>query len=161
LSGIVKAITALASLSTAILLVRLVPEALRWPSPAALQRSHGSLELETAERERAEAEVRRLNDVLEIRVAERLRPLGRMARGIAHDINNALTPATLYLQSLLDHDRSLSAQARSDLTVVLQAIDDVAHTVTRMKEFYRVPDANAVRVPIDIRQTRGPDRGGM
>jgi len=34
----------------------------------------------------------------------------------------------------------------------LQAIDDVARTVTRIKEFCRGPDANAVRVPIDIRQ---------
>ncbi len=175
LSGIVKAITALASLPTAVLLVRLIPEALRWPSPAALQRANSSLELEIAERKRAEAEVRRVNDVLEIRVAERtreletayenlrqtqqasmqqerLRSLGRMASGIAHDINNALTPATLYTQSLLDHERSLSAQARGDLTVVLQAIEDVAHTVTRIKEFYRGPDANVVRVPIDVRQ---------
>jgi len=175
LSGIVKAITALASLPTAVMLVRLVPEALRWPSPAALQRANSSLELEIAERKRAEAEVRRINDVLEIRVAERtreleaayenlretqqaslqqerLRSLGRMASGIAHDINNALTPATLYTQSLLDHDKSLGAEARDDLTVVLQAIDDVVHTVSRIKEFYRGRDANAVHVPIDIRQ---------
>jgi signal transduction histidine kinase/ActR/RegA family two-component response regulator len=175
LSGVIKAITALASLPTAVMLVRLVPEALRWPSPAALQRANHSLELEIAERKRAEAEVRRINDVLEIRVAERtreletayenlretqqasmqqerLRSLGRMASGIAHDINNALTPATLYTQSLLDHDKSLSAEARNDLTVVLQAIDDVAHTVSRIKEFYRGRDANAVHVPIDLRQ---------
>jgi len=65
LSGVVKAITALASLPTAVMLVRLVPEALRWPSPAALQRANSSLELEVAERKRAEAEVRRINDVLE------------------------------------------------------------------------------------------------
>jgi hypothetical protein len=52
LSGIVKAITALASLATAVLLVRLVLEALRWPSHAALQRAQGSLELEVAERKR-------------------------------------------------------------------------------------------------------------
>ncbi|HEY6925136.1 MAG TPA: ATP-binding protein [Steroidobacteraceae bacterium] len=175
LSGIVKALTALASLPTAVLLARFVPEALRWPSPAALQRANSSLELEIAERKRAEAEVRRINDVLESRVAERtreleaayenlrqtqqasmqherLRSLGRMASGIAHDINNALTPATLYTQSLLDHERSLSAQARGDLKVVLQAIHDAARTVTQIKELYRGPDANAERVPIDIRQ---------
>ena len=175
LSGVIKAITALASLPTAVMLVRLVPEALRWPSPAALQRANSSLELEIAERKRAEAEVRRINDVLETRVAERtreletayenlretqhasmqqerLRSLGRMASGIAHDINNALTPATLYTQSLLDHDKSLSPEARNDLTVVLQAIDDVAHTVSRIKEFYRGRDVNAVHAPVDIRQ---------
>ena len=65
---------------------------------------------------------------------ERLRSLGRMASGIAHDINNALTPATLYTQSLLDHDRSLSADARNDLRIVQQAIEDVARTVGRIKD---------------------------
>jgi signal transduction histidine kinase/ActR/RegA family two-component response regulator len=175
LSGIVKAITALASVPTAFLLARLVPEALRWPSPSALQRVNASLETEIAERKRAEAEIRRINDALEARVAERtqeletayqnlrqtqqasaqqerLRSLGRMASGIAHDINNALTPATLYTQSLLDHDKTLSTEARSDLAIVQQAIEDVTHTVTRIKEFYRGRDANAVRVPIDVRQ---------
>src|SRR5262249_9229241 len=35
---------------------------------------------------------------------ERLRALGQMASGIAHDINNALSPASLYVQSLLERD---------------------------------------------------------
>jgi len=171
-SGAVKAITALASVPTAILLARMIPEALRWPSAAALQRANQTLEVEIAERKRAEAEVRRINDVLETRVAERtgeleaayerlrqtqeanmqherLRSLGRMASGIAHDINNSLTPATLYTQSLLDHE-TLSSQARSDLVIIQQAIDDVAQTVTRIKEVYRGPDANATRAPIEI-----------
>src|SRR5580658_5557641 len=55
LSGAVKAITALASVPTAFLLVRLVPTALRLPSPAALQRANSRLELEVMERKRAEA----------------------------------------------------------------------------------------------------------
>src|SRR5215207_1916268 len=38
LSGSIKAITALASVPTAILLVKLIPQALALPSPAALQR---------------------------------------------------------------------------------------------------------------------------
>ncbi len=172
ISGVVKAITALASVPTAILLARMIPEALRWPSPAALRRANQTLELEIAERKRAEAEVRRINDVLESRVAERtreleaayeslrqnqeanmqherLRSLGRMASGIAHDINNALTPATLYTQSLLDHE-TLSAQARSDLIIIQQAIDDVTHTVSRIKAVYRGPDVNATRAPLEI-----------
>jgi PAS domain S-box-containing protein len=52
-SGAIKAITALASVPTAILLVKLVPQALAIPSPAALQ-------VEIANRERAEARARGL-----------------------------------------------------------------------------------------------------
>ena len=178
LSGIVKAITALASVPTAYLLVRLIPEALRWPSPAALQRANGKLELEITERKRAEAEVRQANDLLETRVTERtrelevayqslrqaqeasmqqerLRALGRMASGIAHDINNALTPATLYAQSLLDHDSTLNEEARGDLAVIQQAIEDVTQTVTRIKDFYRGRDSNVATVPVDIKRLLG------
>jgi signal transduction histidine kinase/ActR/RegA family two-component response regulator len=178
LSGVVKAVTALASVPTAILLVRLVPTALRLPSPAALQRANSSLELEITERKRAEAEVRHANDLLETRVAERtrelevayqtlrhtqqasmqqerLRALGRMASGIAHDINNALTPATLYAQSLLDHDLNLGPEARSDLVVIQQAIDDVTQTVARIKEFYRGREANVASTPVDIKHLLG------
>jgi two-component sensor histidine kinase len=57
LSGGIKAITALASVPTAILLAKLVPVALRLPSSAALQS--------------ANREIRRINDSLEARVTER------------------------------------------------------------------------------------------
>ena len=67
-SGAVKAVTALASVPTAFLLVRLVPTALRLPSPAALQHLNSNLELEIVERKRAEAEVLHSNDLLERRV---------------------------------------------------------------------------------------------
>jgi PAS domain S-box-containing protein len=68
---------------------------------------------------------------------ERLRALGQMASGIAHDINNALSPAALYTQSLLERDSSLSSQAKESLVIIQRAIEDVAHTVARMREFYR------------------------
>lgn len=44
-SGVVKAITAAASVSTAILLVKMVPAALRWPSPKALHDANQQLQL--------------------------------------------------------------------------------------------------------------------
>jgi len=54
LAGSIKAVTALASMGTAILLTRLVPHALRLPSPAALEAANVALSSEIAERQRAE-----------------------------------------------------------------------------------------------------------
>src|SRR3984957_9330243 len=68
---------------------------------------------------------------------ERLRALGQMASGIAHDINNAISPISLYTESLLERERNLSAEARDRLVTIQRAIDDVAQTVARMREFYR------------------------
>ena len=50
LSGTVKAMTAMASVPTAILLVKLIPQALALPSPDALQKAHNELEQRVAER---------------------------------------------------------------------------------------------------------------
>jgi DNA-binding response OmpR family regulator/signal transduction histidine kinase len=68
---------------------------------------------------------------------ERLRALGQMASGVAHDINNALSPAALYAEALLEHEQNLSDQARNHLVTIQRAIEDVARTVARMREFYR------------------------
>ena len=68
---------------------------------------------------------------------ERLRALGQMASGIAHDINNAVSPIALYTDSLLEGEPDLSPRTRQCLEVTQRAIEDVAHTVGRMREFYR------------------------
>ena len=67
---------------------------------------------------------------------ERLRALGQMASGIAHDINNAISPIALYTEAMLEHE-PLSERSRGYLTTIQRAIDDVAQTVGRMREFYR------------------------
>ena len=81
---------------------------------------------------------------------ERLRALGQMASGIAHDINNALSPAALYAQSLLEHDRSLSVQAREYLTVIQRAVEGVGNTVGRLRMFYRPREAELTLKLVDL-----------
>ena len=80
---------------------------------------------------------------------ERLRALGQMASGIAHDINNAISPVALYTESLLETETNLSPQGRHCLEVIERAIDDVAATVARMREFYRQREPQLALSPIN------------
>jgi CheY-like chemotaxis protein len=73
-----------------------------------------------------------------------------MASGVAHDINNALSPVALYTDSLLEHEVSLSERGRSQLTTIQLAIGDVAQTVGRMREFYRPRESQLAFVPTDL-----------
>ncbi|HWF07360.1 MAG TPA: ATP-binding protein [Bryobacteraceae bacterium] len=81
---------------------------------------------------------------------ERLRVLGQMASGIAHDINNALSPVALYTESILERETGLSARTRAYLETTQRAIEDVAHTVGRMREFYRRGETRVALKPVDL-----------
>jgi PAS domain S-box-containing protein len=83
---------------------------------------------------------------------ERLRALGQMASGIAHDINNAISPVALYTDSLLEREPNLSAQGRGQLQTIQRAIHDVAATVARMREFYRQRDAPVNLAAVHLNQ---------
>ena len=86
---------------------------------------------------------------------ERLRALGQMASGIAHDINNAISPASLYVESILGRVTGLDASTRSQLETVQRAIGDVAQTVARMGEFYRQGESKATLTPVNINVVLG------
>ena len=81
---------------------------------------------------------------------ERLRVLGQMASGIAHDINNAISPITLYADSMLETEPGLSERGRGYLHTIQQAASDVADTVARMREFYRQREGQSELSPLDI-----------
>lgn len=87
---------------------------------------------------------------------ERLRALGQMASGIAHDINNAISPVSLYVEAILNHETGFSDRARRQLEVIQRAVDDVAQTVKRMGEFYRAKpqqlELSVVEIPQVLRE---------
>ncbi|HUA65663.1 MAG TPA: ATP-binding protein [Alphaproteobacteria bacterium] len=68
---------------------------------------------------------------------ERLRALGQMASGIAHDVNNALSPITAYSELLLSKRNIPPDTAREYLQAINKSGVDIAHIVARMRDFYR------------------------
>ena len=82
---------------------------------------------------------------------ERLKALGQIASGVAHDINNAISPISLYAEALLEREPNLTDRGRRYLTTIQRAIEDVAGTVSRMREFYRQREPQLVlaRIPLN------------
>jgi signal transduction histidine kinase/ActR/RegA family two-component response regulator/HAMP domain-containing protein len=83
---------------------------------------------------------------------ERLRALGQMASGIAHDINNALCPIVVYSDLLLQESSQFSEAATRNLKNIKTAGEDIAHIVSRMREFYRRRDTLDAIAPVDLNQ---------
>lgn len=83
---------------------------------------------------------------------ERLRAIGQMASGIAHDINNAISPVAIYTQSLLEREPDLPAAVRDYLELVGRVVKDVAVTVARMRDFYRPDESAPEFAPVDLNE---------
>ena len=71
---------------------------------------------------------------------ERLKALGQMASGIAHDVNNALSPVVGYAELMLRGEPGLSTVGKKHLKYIRTAGEDIAHIVARLREFYRRSD---------------------
>ena len=79
----------------------------------------------------------RLANAQEIAIKrERLNALGRMAAGVAHDINNSLTPLLTYAE-MLEQDSDLQGASRNWLKLIRLGVTDTAETVRRLEHFYR------------------------
>jgi len=72
---------------------------------------------------------------------ERLRALGQMASGIAHDINNALSPIVGFVDLLVRGETALTVTGKKYLQYIKTAGDDITHIVARLREFYRQRDS--------------------
>lgn len=83
---------------------------------------------------------------------ERLRALAEMAGGIAHDINNAISPVALYTDALLSTEKDLSDRGKKQLKTIQLAIDDVARTVERMGKFCRQQDEGSELTRVNLPQ---------
>lgn len=106
IDGVIKAVTALSSVATAVALIRIMPMVLRIPSPEQLR-------VEIAQRKSAEEQLTLLNADLERRVQERTAALERYNAALervayisSHDLREPLRTVASFTQLLANRYRS-------------------------------------------------------
>jgi signal transduction histidine kinase/ActR/RegA family two-component response regulator len=97
---------------------------------------------------RAYEELRRTQEA--VVQQERLRALGQMASGVAHDVNNALTPIVGYSELLACLMPGMPEPAARALNVIKKSGEDIARIVARMREFYRPRDNSEQLSSVEI-----------
>lgn len=83
---------------------------------------------------------------------ERLKALGQMASGIAHDINNSLSPILGYVELIRQDEPGLHEDTQKFLQYIKTAGEDIAHIVARLREFYRPRAASESLLALDLNQ---------
>jgi signal transduction histidine kinase/CheY-like chemotaxis protein len=141
IEGIVKALTALASLITAITLWPVLPKLLAIPSPSQLLEAKAALALEGKHRREAEEMLRQ---------SQKMEAIGQLTGGVAHDFNNLLT----VILGNLDVAAS-SVQARGDKTRqrLARVVDNAANAARRAKTLTQRLLAFSRRQPLDPKPT--------
>jgi signal transduction histidine kinase/CheY-like chemotaxis protein len=140
LDGAVKAITAMLSVITAMVLWPLIPRALALPSPAALRAVNIELAQQISERDQAE-EALRVSEA-RLRQIQKMETIGQLTGGVAHDFNNLLTVVLGGLDSIerqiaqLPESPIMEAIGRS-AAMALKAVDRAATLTHRLLAFSR------------------------
>jgi len=100
-------------------------------------------ELQTSKRRLEEALDELTQTQHQVIQQERLRALGQMASGIAHDLNNSLSPVLGYAE-LMASAPDLPDHLREWLDCIQTGARDAAAVVERLREFYRPEPAGAI-----------------
>jgi PAS domain S-box-containing protein len=87
-------------------------------------------------------------------VQERLRALGTMASGVAHDLNNALAPIVGFAEMIIDRPEILADRPKAlhYLDMIRTCAVDGATVVSQLREFYRQRDDAEAFAPLDLNE---------
>jgi signal transduction histidine kinase/CheY-like chemotaxis protein len=150
IEGLIKAMTAIASIITAVVIWPLLPKVLALPSPSQLRAAELALAQEGMQRREAE-------DML--RHSQKMDAIGQLTGGVAHDFNNLLTIISGNLEIADRSLKSWSDQSRERLT---RALANAASGAQRAAMLTLRLLAFARRQPLDPRVTNvGQLIGGM
>ena len=140
IDGLIKAVTALLSIFTAILLWPLIPKALAMPSPAALREVNVELARQIAERDHAEEQLR-ISEA-RLRQVQKMETIGQLTGGVAHDFNNLLTVMLGGLDSIerqlaeVPHSAAME-QIKRSTAMAMKAVERAATLTHRLLAFSR------------------------
>ncbi len=163
LSGIIKVITALASIITAVLLIRLIPQALKIPSPAALQN-------EIAERTKALERVASLNQELVAQtsnLAASNRELETFSYSVSHDLRAPLRHINGYIQLLVEETPTLGEEGALYASKIARSAAHMGLLIDNLLAFSQTGKAVLQREQVDtaalveqVREELAPDAQG-
>ena len=170
LSGIIKAITALVSIVTAILLIRLVPEALKIPSPEQLRASNSQLQREIAERTRALDRVASLNSELidqTSKLAASNKELETFSYSVSHDLRAPLRHISGYAQMLVEEVPALGEAGATYARKIARSASHMGQLIDSLLAFSQTGKALLKRERVDtaelveqLREELAPDAQG-
>ncbi|MCZ4343038.1 response regulator [Sphingomonadaceae bacterium G21617-S1] len=134
----IKAVTAAASVLTAIILWPLLPKLLALPSPAHLRAANEALRSEMAEREKAEAALVQ---------SRKMEAVGQLTGGIAHDFNNLLQVVSGNLD-LIAHRASGDERLERLTGAALGAVERGRRLTGQLLSFARIQRIELL--PVDL-----------
>lgn len=86
---------------------------------------------------------------------ERIHALEVLAMGIAHNVNNALSPVTGYSDMLIRSEKGLSEQARRSLKIIRESGKDIGNMVLRLNQFSRKLGPKERMPPVSMAELAG------
>jgi signal transduction histidine kinase len=151
--ALVKAITALASVATAVILWPLLPRLIALPSPAKLRTVNSDLERMVEQRDQAIAELQeqsRQRERVEAALvqSQKLEAVGQLTGGIAHDFNNLLQAISGSLEMTLRHPDDQKRITRWSQQA-LKAVESGQSLTSRLLAFARIQHLALLPMRVD------------
>ena len=154
LEASIKAVTAIASLTTAVLLWPLVPRMLAWPSPQQLREANQALQLEVARRTEVESELRRANHDLMRRgtqLENANKELEAFGYAISHDLRAPLRAVHGFAEILVRRHRSdLNETGQHYLDNIVTASTNMDALIKDLLAYSRLGRAGIKRQAVDL-----------